>query len=95
MTRYGKYGQAKKVAMALQSLIRSRYQGDFLQVVGFYTYATPLSERQLLSSAPKPVSIYDPRVRLRISLDKSPALRSGALHEHSRRPAVRPADSPP
>ena len=72
MTRYGKYGQAKKVAMALQSLIRSRYQGDFLQVVGFYTYATPLSERQLLSSAPKPVSIYDPRVRMRISLDKPP-----------------------
>jgi len=72
MTRYGKYGQAKRVAMALQSLIRSRYQGDFLQVVGFYTYATPLSERQLLSSAPKPVSIYDSRVRLRINLDQPP-----------------------
>jgi uncharacterized protein with von Willebrand factor type A (vWA) domain len=72
MTRYGKYGQAKRVAMALQSLIRSRYQGDFLQVVGFYTYASPLSERQLLSSAPKPVSIYDPRVRLRINLDRPP-----------------------
>ena len=72
MTRYGKYGQAKKVAMALQSLIRNRYQSDFLQVVGFYTYATPLSERQLLSSAPKPVSIYDSRVRLRINLDHPP-----------------------
>jgi Ca-activated chloride channel homolog len=72
MTRYGKYGQAKKVAMALQSLIRNRYQSDFLQVVGFYTYATPLTERQLLSSAPKPVSIYDPRVRLRINLDRPP-----------------------
>jgi uncharacterized protein with von Willebrand factor type A (vWA) domain len=72
MTRYGKFGQAKKVAMAMQSLVRSRYQGDFLQVVGFYTYATPLSERQLLSSAPKPVSIYDSRVRLRISLDNPP-----------------------
>jgi uncharacterized protein with von Willebrand factor type A (vWA) domain len=72
MTRYGKFGQAKKVALALQSLIRSRYQGDFLQVVGFYTYASPLSQRQLLSSAPKPVSIYDSRVRLRISLDHPP-----------------------
>jgi Ca-activated chloride channel family protein len=72
MTRYGKYGQAKKVAMALQSLIRNRYQSDFLQVVGFYTYATPLTERQLLSSAPKPVSIYDSRVRLRINLDRPP-----------------------
>jgi len=73
MARYGKFGQAKKVAMALQSLVRGRYQGDWLQVVGFYTYATPLSERELLYSAPKPVSIYDPRVRLRVSLDNPPA----------------------
>ena len=73
MARYGKFGQAKKVAMALQSLVRGRYQGDWIQVVGFYTYATPLSERQLLYSAPKPVSIYDSRVRLRFSLDQPPA----------------------
>jgi Ca-activated chloride channel homolog len=72
MSRYGKYASAKKVAMALQSLVRGKYQGDFLQVVGFYTYATPLSERELLYSAPKPVSIYDPRVRLRINLDQPP-----------------------
>ncbi len=73
MARYGKFGQAKKVAMALQSLVRGRYQSDWLQVVGFYTYATPLNERELLYSAPKPVSIYDSRVRLRISLDNPPA----------------------
>lgn len=72
MTRMGKYGAAKKVAMSLQSLVRGRYQGDFLQVVGFYTYASPLTERELLASAPKPVSIYDPRVRLRINLDSPP-----------------------
>ncbi len=72
MSRYGKFGQAKRVAMALQSLVRGRYQGDWMQVVGFYTYATPLNERELLSSAPKPVSIYDSRVRLRIPLDNPP-----------------------
>ncbi len=72
MGRYGKFGQAKKVALALQSLVRGRYQGDFFQVVGFYTYASPLSERELLYSAPKPVSLYDPRVRLRINLDHPP-----------------------
>jgi uncharacterized protein with von Willebrand factor type A (vWA) domain len=72
MLRYGKFSGAKKVAMALQSLVRGRYQGDFLQVVGFYTYASPLSERELLYSAPKPVSIYDPRVNLRINLDQPP-----------------------
>jgi len=73
MARYGKFGQAKKVAMALQGLVRGRYQGDWLQTVGFYTYATPLGERELLYAAPKPVSIYDSRVRLRIPLDNPPA----------------------
>ncbi len=73
MGRYGKFGQAKRVAMALQSLTRARYQGDFIQVVGFYTYASPLSEKQLLNSAPKPVSIYDSRVRMRTNLDQPPA----------------------
>jgi uncharacterized protein with von Willebrand factor type A (vWA) domain len=73
MSRYGKYAGAKRVALALQSLVRGRYQGDFLQFVGFYTYASPLSERELLYSAPKPVSIYDSRVRLRIPLDNPPA----------------------
>ncbi|MEW4527157.1 VWA domain-containing protein [Maioricimonas sp. JC845] len=72
MMRYGKFGAAKQVAMAMQSLVRSKYQQDWLQVVGFYTYATPLSERDLLYSAPKPVSIFDPRVHLRISLDRPP-----------------------
>jgi uncharacterized protein with von Willebrand factor type A (vWA) domain len=72
MSRFGKFGAAKKVALAMQALVRGKYQGDFLQVVGFYTFASPLNERELLASAPKPVSIYDPRVRLRISLDHPP-----------------------
>ena len=72
MTRGGKYGAAKRVALAMQALIRSRYQSDFLQIVGFYTYATAMTEKQLLNSAPKPVSIYDSRVRLRIPLDNPP-----------------------
>lgn len=78
MARYGKFAGAKKVAMALQALVRGRYQGDFLQVVGFYTYATPLTERQLLQCAPKPVSIYDPRVRMRVPIDNPP----GFVPEH-------------
>jgi Ca-activated chloride channel homolog len=72
MTRYGKYAAAKKVALALQALVRGKYQGDFLQVIGFYSSASPLTERELINSAPKPVSIFDPRVRLRINLDAPP-----------------------
>ena len=73
MGRYGKFGAAKSVCMALQSLIRSRYQQDWLQIVGFYTYASPLSQKDLLYAAPKQVSIFDPRVRLKISLDHPPS----------------------
>ena len=73
MSRYGKYGRAKQVALALAALVRGKYQGDFLQFVGFYTYASPLTERHLLYSAPKTVSIYDSRVHLRVNLDAPPA----------------------
>jgi len=72
MARYGKYYQAKKVALALQSLVRSRYNEDSLKIIGFYTYATPMTERALLASAPKPVSIFDSRVFLRVPLDNPP-----------------------
>jgi uncharacterized protein with von Willebrand factor type A (vWA) domain len=72
MSRYGKYAMTKKVALALQAMVRAQYAGDSLQMVGFYTYASVMNERQLLNSAPKPVSIYDSRVHLRFSLDDPP-----------------------
>jgi uncharacterized protein with von Willebrand factor type A (vWA) domain len=72
MARYGKFYHAKKVALALQGLIRGRYSEDSLKIIGFYTYASPLTERGLLRAAPKPVSIFDSRVFLRISLDHPP-----------------------
>ena len=70
MARYGKFYQAKKVALALQGLVRGRYPEDSLQVIGFYTYASPLSQRDLVRSAPKPVSLFDSRVFLRVPLDQ-------------------------
>ena len=74
MARYGKYYHAKKVALALQGLVRSRFPEDSLKVIGFYTYASPMTERTLLHSAPKPVSIFDSRVFLRVNLDQPPEL---------------------
>ena len=69
MARYGKYATTKKVAMALQAMVRAQYAQDTLQMVGFYTVASVMTERQLLNSAPKPVGLYDSRVHLRLSLD--------------------------
>jgi uncharacterized protein with von Willebrand factor type A (vWA) domain len=72
MGRYGKYAMTKKVALALQAMVRAQYAQDTLQMIGFYTYANVMTERQLLNSAPKPVSIYDSRVHLRFDLDNPP-----------------------
>jgi Ca-activated chloride channel homolog len=72
MGRYGKYYMTKKVALALQAMVRAQYAQDSLQMVGFYTYANILTERELLNSAPKPVSLYDSRVHLRFDLDSPP-----------------------
>jgi Ca-activated chloride channel family protein len=69
MGRYGKYATTKKVALALQAMVRAQYAQDSLQMIGFYSFANLMTERQLLSSAPKPVSIYDSRVHLRFDLD--------------------------
>jgi Ca-activated chloride channel homolog len=72
MARYGKFYHAKKVALALHGLVRGRYGEDTLDTIGFYTYASPLSERQLVRAAPKPVSIFDSRVFMRVPLDSPP-----------------------
>src|SRR3954452_17005370 len=72
MGLYGKYYMTKKVALALQAMVRAQYAQDTLQMVGFYTYANVMTERQLLGSAPKPVSLFDSRVHLRFDLDSPP-----------------------
>lgn len=72
MARYGKFYHAKKAAMALLGMMRARYPEDTLKIMGFYTYASPLTERELLRAGPKPVSIFDSRVFMRVPLDNPP-----------------------
>jgi len=73
MGRFGKYYTTKKVALALQAMVRARYPQDSLQMIGFYTFANLMSERELLNSAPKPVSLFDSRVHVRFNLDHPPS----------------------
>ncbi len=78
MGRFGKFFHAKKVALALQALVRAAYPGDTIEFVGFYSYATRLGPRELLLATPKPVSLWTDRVFLRIDLDRPP----GFVPEH-------------
>ncbi len=47
MSWEGRFAAAKKVALAMESLIRSRYPRDYFGIVGFYTRATELKVRDL------------------------------------------------
>jgi len=75
MMRYGRFLAAKKVAMAMQALVRGRFPQDSLDFVGFYSGASRIPEIMLPLAMPKPVTIYDYQVRLRVpiqQLDKAP-----------------------
>jgi uncharacterized protein with von Willebrand factor type A (vWA) domain len=68
--RYGRYLSAKKVAMAMQAMIHSRFPQDSIDFVGFYSGAARISEAMLPLTMPKPVTIYDYQVRLKVKVDE-------------------------
>lgn len=70
MMRYGRFLSAKKVAMAMQALVRSRFPQDTIDFVGFYSGATKIPEPMLPLSMPKPVTIYDYQVRLKVPINQ-------------------------
>jgi uncharacterized protein with von Willebrand factor type A (vWA) domain len=70
MMRYGRFLAAKRVAMAMQALVRSRFPQDSIDFVGFYSGANKIPEAMLPLSMPKPVTIYDYQVRLKVPIDQ-------------------------
>jgi uncharacterized protein with von Willebrand factor type A (vWA) domain len=47
MSWEGRFAAAKKVALAMESLIRARYPRDYFSIVGFYTRAVELKAKDL------------------------------------------------
>jgi Ca-activated chloride channel family protein len=75
MMRYGRFLSAKKVAMAMQALVRTKFPQDTIDFVGFYSGAARIPEAALPLAMPKPVTVYDYQVRLKVpinQLDRAP-----------------------
>ena len=70
MMRYGRFLAAKKVAMAMQALVRTRFPQDSIDFVGFYSGAARIPEIALPLSMPKPVTVYDYQVRLKVPINQ-------------------------
>ena len=64
----GQYINAKRMALALDGLIRSEYPGDYLQIVEMYTFAKPRHISEVPALMPKPVTLYESVVRLRADM---------------------------
>ena len=73
MMRYGRFIQAKRIALGMQELIRGRFPQDTLEFVGFYSLADKLHERDIPLVMPKPVSVRDYEVRIRVPLEQARA----------------------
>jgi uncharacterized protein with von Willebrand factor type A (vWA) domain len=68
MRHGGEYVNVKRMGIALDGLIRQEYPGDFLQLVEMFTFAKPRHISEIPTLMPKPVSIFDPVVRLRVDM---------------------------
>ncbi|MCZ2343094.1 MAG: hypothetical protein LC104_15080 [Bacteroidales bacterium] len=64
----GQYINVKRMGLALDGLIRSEYPGDFLQFIEMYTFAKPRSVAEVPALMPKPVTIFNPVVRLKADM---------------------------
>ncbi len=59
MRQGGQYVNVKRMALALDGLIRKEYPGDFLQFLEMYSIAKPVPAGDVAGLLPKPVTIFD------------------------------------
>jgi len=66
----GQYINVKRMALALDGLIRKEYPGDFLQFLEMASFAKPVHASNVAALMPKPVTIFNPVVRLRADMSR-------------------------
>lgn len=64
----GQYVNVKRMGLALDGLIRTEFPGDYLQFIEMYTFAKIRHISEVPTLMPKPVTLYDPVVRLRADM---------------------------
>ena len=62
------YVNVKRMGLALEGLIRTEFPGDFLKFVEMSTFAVIRPVSEIAELMPKPVTLYDPVVRLKADM---------------------------
>ena len=81
MGQMGQYVQCKRMALAMDGLIRSEYPGDFLRTIEVATFAKTVPPGELASLMPKPVTTREPVVQLRVDMS-DPEISEHMVHPH-------------
>lgn len=80
--RYGgQYINAKRMALALDGLIRREYPGDFLSFIEMYSFARLRPVSEIASLMPRPVTIHQPVVRLKADMS-DPEMTESVVPPH-------------
>jgi uncharacterized protein with von Willebrand factor type A (vWA) domain len=66
----GQYVNVKRMALALEGLIRREYPGDFLQMIEMFTFARLTPPGKIIELMPKPVTIFDSFVNLKADMSR-------------------------
>ncbi len=66
----GQYINVKRMALALEGLIRGEYPGDWLHFIEMYSFAKSVPRGKLINLMPKPVTITNPVVHLRADMSR-------------------------
>lgn len=64
----GQYINVKRMALALEGVVRKEYPGDHLSMIEMATFAKLKRPGEIVEMMPKPVTIYDPVVRLKVDM---------------------------
>lgn len=81
MRHDGQYMNCKRMALALDGLIRREYPGDHLSFIEMYTFAKLRTIGEVPSLMPKPVTIHNPVVRLKADMS-DPAISPMQVPPH-------------
>ena len=70
MRHDGQYVNVKRMGLALEGLIRREFPGDYLQFIEMFTFGRAVPPGGLVELMPKPVTLFDPVVRLKIDMSR-------------------------
>jgi uncharacterized protein with von Willebrand factor type A (vWA) domain len=77
----GQYVNVKRMALAMDGLIRTEYPGDYLNFIEMYTFGKVRRQGEIIDLMPKPVTIHNPVVQLKVDMSRE-EVSEHMIHPH-------------